>query len=338
MGYLARDQARNRRANPRAILPECQSILVLGMRYPQQASFPVIDSDIHGKVVAGKATAGTVAAGKIAAYACGPDYHDLIPPRLEAIVRFLESQVGHPFPYRAYTDTGPLLERELAQRAGLGWIGKNTCLISPGLGSYFLLAEILLAIDLEADPPFLVDRCGTCRRCIVACPTSCILPDRTIDARRCISYLTIELKGAIPLDLRPFVGVWAFGCDICQQVCPWNRFDPSPPSACCIDLEKALALTPAEFIRLFRSTPLMRAKRRRFLRNVAIALGNTHDPAAVPALAQTLANEVDPLVRGHTAWAFGQIGGAATREILEARISVETDPGVCAEIESAMET
>ena len=162
--------------------------------------------------------------GYIAAYARGHDYHMVIPERLKKLGAFIETQVGSALSYRYYTDTGPLLERDLAQRAGLGWIGKNTCLINPRFGSYFLLAEILLGIELEPDTPFTADRCGTCSRCISACPTGCILPDRTIDARRCLSYLTIENKDEIPLDLRPKLGNRVFGCDICQQVCPWNRF------------------------------------------------------------------------------------------------------------------
>ena len=148
------------------------------------------------------------------------------PKRLEAIVQFIENEVGHPVSSRAYTDSGPILERDLAQRAGLGWIGKNTCLINPKMGSYVLLAEIFLDVDLEPDVPFRTDHCGTCTRCIEACPTACILPDRTLDSSRCISYLTIELREEIASSLRPLMGNWVFGCDICQMVCPWNCFAP----------------------------------------------------------------------------------------------------------------
>ena len=161
---------------------------------------------------------------RIASYAHGDDYHDILPARMKELVQFIEEQVGGPVQNRYYTDTGPILERDLAQRAGIGWIGKNTCLINPKQGSYFLLSEILLDLELEPDPPFTTDHCGTCTRCIEACPTDCILPNRTLDARRCISYLTIELKDDIPLELRDKIGDWVFGCDICQQVCPWNRF------------------------------------------------------------------------------------------------------------------
>ena len=178
-------------------------------------------------------------AGRVAAYAWGDDYHDTLPKKLQELAAFIEEQAGQPVANRFYTDTGPLLERELAQRAGLGWIGKNTHLINPKAGSFFLLAEILLDLELEPDPPFTSDHCGTCTRCIQACPTGCILPNRTIDARRCLSYLTIELKDDIPADLRPTLGNWVFGCDLCQMVCPWNRFATrevarsSPPGLAC---------------------------------------------------------------------------------------------------------
>ena len=202
MEYLATERSRARRANPREIMPTCKSILVLATPYspPFAESLPE--------------------RGKIAAYAWGKDYHDILPERMKELVRFIEEQVGYPVDNRWYTDTGPILERDLAQRAGIGWIGKNTCLIHPKRGSYFLLSEILLDLALEPDPPFVTDHCGTCTRCIAACPTDCILPDRTIDATRCISYLTIELKNAIPLELRDNIGTWVFGCDICQMVCP----------------------------------------------------------------------------------------------------------------------
>ena len=214
-------------------------------------------------------------------------------------------------PHRWYTDSGPLLERDLAQRAGLGWIGKNTCLINPQQGSYFFLAELLLGVALQPDPPFTQDRCGACTRCIDACPTGCIRPDRTLDARRCISYLTIELKGEIPEELRPRLGNWVFGCDVCQQVCPWNRFAPEQgdpafaprPGIPAPELVAELALTAEEFKRKFTGSPVLRAKRRGYLRNVAVALGNQGDPAALPALERAAAEDPEPLVREHAAWA-----------------------------------
>lgn len=340
MGYLATERARQRRADPRQILPECRSILLLGIRYSKSRSESSLS--LRGrKLYGGQEEGDSGITGSVAAYAWGDDYHNVLPERLQTLVAFIEAQVGGKVPNRWYTDTGPILERDLAQRAGLGWIGKNTCLINPALGSYFLLAEILLGLDIESDQPFAHDRCGSCRRCIEACPTECILPDRTIDSRRCISYLTIELKGIIPQDLRPLVGDWVFGCDVCQQVCPWNqRFassggDPSftPRSGVsCPDLIQELALTPQEFNLKFKGSPVKRAKRRGYLRNVVVALGNTGDPKAVPGLAHTLLNDPEPLVRGHAAWALRCIGDENAVAWLEEAVSKEEDVYVLGEI------
>jgi epoxyqueuosine reductase len=300
MSYLARDRARDCRRDPRLLLPECRSILVLGVPYPDPRSATPVD--------------GPGPRGRAAAYAWGQDYHLVLPERLQALVGFLEAQVGGLLPNCWYTDTGPLLERDLAQRAGLGWIGRNTCLIHPRYGSYFLLAEILLGLDLEPDPPFTADRCGTCRRCIEACPTGCILPDRTLDARRCISYLTIENKGEIPAELRPLLGEWVFGCDACQTACPWNRFALAPadpafvarPGAPRPSLASELRLSPQEFNRKFGSSPVLRAKRRGYLRNAAVALGNLGTPDDLPAL-EAACHDDEPLVQEHAAWAMEKI-------------------------------
>jgi epoxyqueuosine reductase len=293
MAYLATDRSRARRAKPREILPECKSILVLATPYSAHLSEK---RDDHGQ---------------IASYAIANDYHDILPPRMQELVVFIERQVGHPVANRWYTDTGPILERDLAQRAGLGWIGKNTCLIHPQKGSYFLLSEIFLELELEPDAPFVTDHCGTCTRCIQACPTRCILPNRTIDARRCISYLTIELKDDIPVEVRDKIGDWVFGCDICQDVCPWNRFagegdpafetnTPLPP------LTEELALTPQAFNQRFKGSPIKRAKRRGYLRNVAVALGNTGDMHALPIL-QNAINDEEAIIHEHAQWAIEQI-------------------------------
>ncbi|MBN2386519.1 MAG: tRNA epoxyqueuosine(34) reductase QueG [Anaerolineales bacterium] len=298
MAYLATERARLCRRDPSRLLPDCQSILVLGIPYPNPGpDAPEADSGSPQ--------------GHVAAYAWGEDYHLVLPERLKALVAFIEDRVGGPVANRWYTDTGPLLERDLAQRAGLGWIGKNTCLINPAIGSCFFLAEILLALDLEPDPPFPADRCGTCTRCIDACPTGCILPDRTIDARHCISYLTIENKGRIPPELRPSIGTWVFGCDICQMVCPWNRFairqaDPAfapRPEVAHPTLAVDMTLTPQDFNRKFRNSPIQRAKRRGYLRNVALALGNSRPDNILPALANALQDK-EPLVRESAAWAL----------------------------------
>lgn len=297
MDYLATERSRIRRADPREILPECRSILVLATPYSPPS------------------TGMQANEGRIASYAWGADYHDVLSVRMKELVQFIEEQVGGSVKNRWYTDTGPILERDLAQRAGIGWIGKNTCLIHPRHGSYFLLAEILLDLELEPDPPFVTDYCGTCTRCIDACPTDCILPDRTIDAVRCISYLTIELKEEIPVEMRDKIGNWVFGCDICQMVCPWNRFaregdpafgndNPAQP------LIEELSISTQEFNQRFKGTPVKRAKRRGYLRNVAVALGNTGDMHALPVLQNGLNNE-EPLVREHAQWAIEKIGKRA---------------------------
>jgi epoxyqueuosine reductase len=311
MGYLATERSRARRADPRQILPECKSILVLATPYSPPLPTGAPYGDDKGTTVREKP--------RIASYARGEDYHDVLPARMQELVRFIEEQVGAPVGNHYYTDTGPILERDLAQRAGIGWIGRNTCLIHPKQGSYFFLSEILLDLELEPDPPFTTDHCGTCTRCITACPTQCILPDRTLDATKCISYLTIELKDAIPVELREKVGDWTFGCDICQMICPWNRFAPPadpafkdthPPRA----LTEELTLTPRAFNQRFKRSPLKRAKRRGYLRNVAVALGNTADMHALPVLQRAL-NDEEPMVREHTGWAIDQINKKTNMQI-----------------------
>ena len=292
MDYLASERSRIRRANLREILPECKSILVLATPY----SPPLPGGEVEVRV---------------AAYARGADYHDVLPARMQELVQFIEAQVGGPVKNRYYTDTGPILERDLAQRAGIGWIGKNTCLINPKQGSYFFISEILLDLALEPDPPFITDHCGTCTRCIQACPTQCILPDRTLDATKCISYLTIELKDDIPLDLRDKIGNWTFGCDICQMVCPWNRFAPQGDSAfddirTHLSPTDELALRPQAFNQRFKLSPVKRTRRRGYLRNIAVALGNIGDKQALPVLQNAL-NDEEPMIREHAQWAIDKI-------------------------------
>lgn len=323
MLYLGTDRARSRRADPREILAEVASILVLGFPYAPAGPPASVDP----------------AQGRIAAYAWQDDYHETLKPRLQALVAFIEEAHGAPVPNRWYTDTGPILERDLAQRAGLGWIGKNTCLIHPRSGSYFFLAEILLGIPLDFDPPFVSDHCGSCTRCIDACPTACILPDRTLDARRCISYLTIELKGPIPIDLRSGMENWIFGCDVCQQVCPWNiRFAlpdgnlAGPPAELATPaLEAELGLTAAQFNAKFRRSAVRRARRRGYLRNVCIALGNARRPESAEALGSAL-SDPEPLIRRHAAWALSRLGTEEARALLHAALENETDPEVLAEL------
>ena len=313
MGYLANERARTRRADPRLILPGCKSILVLAI--PYSSPQPAGDSNKNG----GQKKNDTVPeaemdCGRVAAYAWGNDYHKILPERLQALAEFIQEQAGQPVTYRCYTDTGPILERDLAQRAGLGWIGRNTCLISPKHGSYFLLAEIFLDLALEPDQPFITDQCGTCTRCIQACPTECILPDRTLEAGRCISYLTIELKNDIPLELRPLTGDWVFGCDICQMVCPWNRFAPveGDPEFTPLEdrnrprLNQELEITSKEFNHKFKNSPIQRARWRGYLRNVAVALGNKGKKEDIPVLEKVL-KDTEPMLREHAAWAIERI-------------------------------
>jgi epoxyqueuosine reductase len=302
MVYLAEERSRQRRADPRCILNDCRSIVVLGIRYPNPISFSETKET------------GALAHGRVASYAWGNDYHTVLQDRLLGLVSFIEKEVAHPITSRSYSDTGPLLERELAQRAGLGWIGKNTCLISPTQGSYHFLAEILLDIELTADEPFTADMCGTCTRCVQSCPTGCILPNRVIDARRCISYHTIESIGSIPAELRPLFGNWVFGCDICQIVCPWNRFaegevDPAfTPTADLPtpNLVEEITLSVSAFKHKYRNSPILRAKTKGYLRNVAVALGNSRDGRALKALEEA-SRDIEPLVREHAEWAIRQI-------------------------------
>ena len=303
MAYMASDSSRARRAVPRRIQPDCKSILVLAAPYSDPAA------------LASRSEAGSRApTGRIAAYAWGQDYHVVFPARLQEIVRYIERQVAHPVASRSYTDTGPILERDLAQRAGLGWIGKNSCLINPKHGSYFLLAEILLDLELEPDPSFATDHCGSCTRCIEACPTACILRNRTLDSGRCISYLTIELRDEIPIDLRASLGDWVFGCDVCQMVCPWNRFAQSEGDAAFQPrpglpepiLIHEIELNPQEFSRKFQHSPVKRATRRGYRRNIAVVLGNSAGEEALRAL-QAATQDSDALVREHASWAIQQI-------------------------------
>lgn len=331
MGYMAAERSLERRADPRAIEPQARSVIVVGMRYAAPSSTP--DAGTSEPV------------GRVAAYAQGADYHDVIPPRLAEIGAALEKHLGRSLQRREYTDTGPVLERDFAQQAGLGWMGKNTCLIDPRSGSYYLLGEMLLDEAIEPTEPVRTDHCGTCRRCIEACPTQAIREDRTIDSGRCISYLTIENKGAIPPELRPQVGEWVFGCDICQMVCPWNIRFAAPeghpalaprPDHARLTLREILLLTPQGFNQQFRGTPLQRAKRRGLLRNAAVVLGNAGDTTAVPILAETLHNEPEPLVRAHAAWALGRLRTVGALQALETALNKETDPNAALEIRSAL--
>jgi epoxyqueuosine reductase len=322
MEYLATERAVDGRSDPKLIRPDCRSVLALGFPYPGPSDDAAPED---GRQY-----------GRIASYANGDDYHEILKPRLRALLHYMEDLVGYEIPNRWYTDSGPLLERELAQRAGLGWVGKNSMLIHPKHGSYFLLAEMLLSIELEPDAAFVTDHCGSCTRCLEACPTDCILPDRTIDASRCVSYLTIEMKDPVPFDMRPLMQDWVFGCDACQTACPWNH--PSEASASpWVDLQAELGLSTYEFNRKFEQSPVARPHRRGYLRNIAVALGNSGNEAAVPALGQSLLSDNEPMVRGHAAWALGHIGGLQAEQSLNAALTDERDVNVCDEIRNALD-
>jgi epoxyqueuosine reductase len=293
MSYMKRGE--EKRSDAQKILPDAKSIVVLALNYFQ------------GEEVRRSQTAAT---GRIARYAWGNDYHDVIAAKLESIDKFLSEFGGQ---QKCYVDTGPILERDYAAQAGIGWHGKSTMLIDERLGTWFFLAEILTTLDLPADRP-VPDRCGTCERCIKACPTGAITAPHRLDARRCISYLTIELKGSIPLELRPLIGDRIFGCDDCLDACPWNRFAQASheaafsarPSTMGMSLRDYLSLSDGEFRMLFRNSPIKRIKRRGFLRNVCVALGNVGDFSDLPALERAAADP-ERLIAEHATWAIGRI-------------------------------
>jgi epoxyqueuosine reductase len=290
MEWMARGA--EKRGDLQKVLPGARSVIVVALNYFQ-----------------GDPPAQSLDSGRIARYAWGEDYHQLILRKLEKLSAFLSERGGI---QKCYVDTGPILERDYAAEAGVGWHGKSTMLIDPKLGTWFFLGEILTTLELPADAP-QEPRCGTCQRCIVACPTGAITEPHRLDARRCISYLTIELKGSIPLELRPLIGDRIYGCDDCLDACPWNRFASVSREAAFAagpgigrPLRDYLALEDAAFRGLFRASPITRIKRRGFLRNVCVALGNVGGREDLPAL-QRAASDAEPLIAEHAAWAIERI-------------------------------
>ena len=262
---------------------------------------------------------GTSPSGAVARYARGDDYHDIMLAKLRSLHEWIAAELGRDVNGKAYVDTGPILERDLARRAGLGWFGKNTNLINPEIGSFFFLGALLVDLELGPDEPFEADRCGTCTRCLDACPTQALVEPRVLDATRCISYLTIELRGEIPEPLREPIGSLLYGCDICQDVCPWNvsfaqelREQALAPRASLAarstrDLAREiLAMDDEAFRATFRGSPMKRAKLRGLKRNAAVVLGNICDAADVPALTAAL-DDPEALVRHHAAWALARL-------------------------------
>ncbi|HLH61319.1 MAG TPA: tRNA epoxyqueuosine(34) reductase QueG [Ktedonobacteraceae bacterium] len=350
--------------HPDALLPGAQSIIALAMCYLTQQP----DEDQHD-----------TPRGRISRYAWGDDYHDIIKPRLQQFAAWLReyarSEVGD-VETRLFVDTGRMVDRAVAQRAGLGWYGKNTNILTKGWGSWIFLAEIVTTLPLGGDKGQNYDlpakaNCGNCEICLHACPTAALPAPYVLDNTRCISYLTIELRGSIPLELRPLMGNLIFGCDICQQVCPVNKiaekrlglrdqtdipsnpphrsrfsqpvhfqprraFQPRPGIGGSPELIPLLSLTEEQFRERFRSSPIKRAKRRGLLRNVCVALGNSGDQQAVPALINAL-HDVEPLVRGHAAWALGRLGGPLAKEALEQALESEKHEEVVAEIRCALD-
>ncbi len=313
-----------RREDPRVYMSGAVSLVCLAQSYLVEEA-PLVAPD----------------RGEVSRYARGEDYHRVLKDRLREMESELEALGGHA---RACVDTSAVLEKPWAAQAGVGWVGKNTLLLREGLGSYVFLAELVTDLDLAPDPPS-VDRCGTCDRCIVACPTAAIVAPYVLDSRLCISYLTIEHRGPIPRDLRPAIGNRVFGCDDCQTVCPWNRhakaatesrYRPREGSVA-PSLVELLGLSEEAFRARFRDTAVSRARREGLARNAAIALGNAGDATAVPALARAFAEDPSAVVRGAAAWALGRIGGALAHEALAARRDAEADPVAREEIALALQ-
>jgi epoxyqueuosine reductase len=309
MGYLHR--GREARRHPRAVAAGVRSVVMVGMEYAAAGASggrqpPGEDSQHRG------ADAPRSPVGVVARYARGPDYHHLIWNRLNALAAWLTNEAPG-CSARGVCDTAPLLERDFARRAGLGWFGKNTMLINPTRGSYFVLGALLTDLDLAPDQAFAANHCGTCTACLDACPTGAFPEPGVLDARRCISYLTIEVRTPIPVELREGVGDRLWGCDACQEACPWNRFAgrdgvpfPAEPDLAALDPVEVLTLPEDEFRRRFKRTALWRNRRAGLRRNAAIVLGNVGDERAIPALEAATA-EGDEVLQEAAAWAIGRI-------------------------------
>jgi len=326
MAYMTRTAGK--RLHPGEFLPWARSVVSVALNYNTPYTREAGAEGIRGW---------------ISRYAWGDDYHDVMQAKLKRLLDSVRAEAGTEVQGRIYVDAGPVMDREAGARAGIGWFGKNTNLLSMKIGSFFFLGELFLDLDLEYDRP-IRDRCGQCRLCLDACPTNAFVGPYVLDARRCLSYLTIELKGVIPREIRPLMGTHIFGCDICQDVCPYNtKVKPTKEPAFhpraglhAPELIPLLSLNETEFKARFAGNPILRAKRRGFLRNVCVALGNLKRPEAVPALARALREDPEPLVRAHAAWALGQIGTREAQATLREARPGEPDPVVLSEIEFAI--
>jgi epoxyqueuosine reductase len=320
MGWLA-DRAALR-GDPHALWSEAKSVVVLGMNYgPTEDPLAALEAPERGA---------------ISVYARGRDYHDIVKSRLKSLARFIAESWRCEL--KLFVDTAPVMEKPLAERAGVGWQGKHTNLVSRGFGSWLFLGEIYLPLDLEPDAAES-DHCGECRRCLDVCPTAAFPAPYRLDARRCISYLTIEHKGPIAAELRPLMGNRIYGCDDCLAVCPWNKFaratrEPglrAREALAAPELAGLAGLDDAAFRALFSGSPIKRIGRDRFLRNVLIAIGNSGEPSLLPAVRRRL-DDASPLVRGMAAWALLRLAPKPEAESVRAhRLAVETDPAVRAE-------
>ncbi|MDX9849416.1 MAG: tRNA epoxyqueuosine(34) reductase QueG [Anaerolineaceae bacterium] len=308
MSYMSRPDTVAKRKDPMLILRSCKSIIVLALPYS-----PSGEEKKNGHLP------------KIANYAIGDDYHLVIPRLLDKLVDSIKTE-AHPYQieYRIYTDTGPILEKEFAQRAGLGWIGKNGCLIIPGAGSNFFLAEILINLPFEPNIAFEKDLCGKCTRCLESCPTECILSNRTIDANRCISFLTIENRGDIAEELRTKMNGWIFGCDVCQQVCPWNiKFSREPEpnyfqpgeNIKNFDLLTEIRLGPSDFKKKYSNSPILRTKYFGFKRNLLIAAGNHFQTTLTAAIEEIMNNEENPALRELAGWVLNVSSNSQGKQV-----------------------
>jgi epoxyqueuosine reductase len=320
MAYLARNA--HKRVDPEKVLAAAKSIITLAVSYEWRGT-NLEGAEFHKQKCSVPLDTQHSTLGKIARYARFTDYHNVLGERLKLLAEFVNQLGGEQTRSLWYVDSGPFLERDLAQRAGLGFIGKHTNLISRKLGNWIFLSEIITTLEIEPDPPE-TNHCGRCSRCITACPTQAIRAPFQLDARRCISYLTIELKGSIPVELRPLIGNRIYGCDDCVAVCPWNRFARegemmkahARPELATPDLIELLSLDEAGFKKRFAETPMLRTKRRGLLRNVCVALGNQGDQAALPALHKA-AQDAEPLIAEHAQWAVKEIGGRTQRKAIK---------------------